>query len=395
MKLWRRLLFVLTLGWTALPVLARPPVYVGFDGEYGLLNSTSAQAIERGIRVALEEINGAGGVLGGRPMELVVRDNRSVPARGLDNIRRFAAQQDLVAVIGGRFSPVILEEVPLVHELGLPLLDAWGSADGITDHDFRPSYTFRLSLYDGIAMPAMLRHLKGRGATRVGLLVPNTAWGRSNVRAASIYMGSERDLHLLDPVWYNWGEQDMLQHYRELVAAGANAIVLVANDLEGSLLVRQMGELPESEWRPIVSHWGVTGGRMVEKSGEVLHRLDFRVIQTFSLFRADPAIRQGVMETARRLFGIRRVEEIASPVGFGHAYDLMHILVRAVDLAGSTDRAAVRDALEQVRDYRGLTGHYPRPFTPEDHNAVGPEHLFMARFREDGVVVPLPQAAAP
>jgi branched-chain amino acid transport system substrate-binding protein len=95
------------------------------------------------------------------------------------------------------------------------------------------------------------------------------------------------------------------------------------------------------------------------------------------------------MKIAGDLFGIEGIEDIDSPVGFGHAYDLTHILARAVDLAGSTDRAAVRDALEQVRDYRGLTGHYARPFSPEDHDAMGPEHVFMARYREDGVIVPL------
>ncbi len=43
-----------------------PPVLVGLDGEFGLENSTSAQAIELGLRTAIAEINAAGGVLGGR-----------------------------------------------------------------------------------------------------------------------------------------------------------------------------------------------------------------------------------------------------------------------------------------------------------------------------------------
>ncbi len=373
---------------------AASPVYLGFDGEYGLKNSTSAQAIEQGIRIALHEINTAGGVLGGRPMKLMTRDNRSVPARGIDNVRRFAQVEDLVAVIGGRFSPVMLEQVPVVHELGLVLLDAWGSADGITEHDFRPSYTFRLSLKDRLGMPHMLRHAAAKGLDRVGLLVPNTGWGRSNVKAAQRYQEVDDQPQVIGPVWYNWGEQDMLRHYRTLRKLGAEAVILVANDIEGSTLVRQLGALGEEEWMPIIAHWGVTGGNMVEMSGPLLHQLDFSVIQTFSLFSAPAGKREAVLKIASRLFGIDRPEQVSSPVGFGHAYDLTHILARAVELAGSTDRGAVRDALERVRDYRGLTGDYARPFSETDHDALDAAQLFMARFREDGAIVPLPRETA-
>jgi branched-chain amino acid transport system substrate-binding protein len=366
-----------------------PPVYVGFDGEYGLLNSTSAQAIEQGIRIAFDEINGAGGVLGGRPLELVTRDNRSVPARGVANLREFAKQPELVAVVGGRFSPVLLEQIAPAHELGMILLDAWGSADGITDHDFRPSYSFRLSLQDSMAMPVMLGYLEEKGATRVGLLLPNTGWGRSNQLAADLYDAHDDGLSLVTPVWYNWGEPDMLQHYRKLLGYGADAVVLVANDAEGSLLVRQLGEQPQLRRLPIASHWGITGGRFVENSGEALFDLDFAVVQTFSFFTAEPAPRERVLGLLRQRYGIEGSEEVVSPVGLAHAYDLMHLLARAIDLAGSSERVKVRAALEQVRDYRGLTGYYAQPFSAEDHDALELGQVFMARFRRDGVIVPL------
>jgi len=74
------------------------PVRVGLDAEFGLDNSTSAQAVELGMRTAIAEINRAGGVLKGRPIELVTKDHRSIPARGIRNIEEFARMPDLVAV---------------------------------------------------------------------------------------------------------------------------------------------------------------------------------------------------------------------------------------------------------------------------------------------------------
>ena len=94
----------------------KKPVIIGFDGEIGHLTSTSDDAVKMGISVAIEEINAAGGVLGGRKLEMIVKDNRSVPARGIANIKAFAETPDLVAVVTGKFSPVILAEVAIFHE---------------------------------------------------------------------------------------------------------------------------------------------------------------------------------------------------------------------------------------------------------------------------------------
>lgn len=371
----------------------RPRVYVGFDGEFGVANATSAQAIEQGIRVALDEINRAGGVLGGRQLELVLRDNRSVPARAIQNLRDLAALPDLVAVFNGRYSPVVLETIPVVHELGLVLLDPWASADAITDNGRVPNYAFRLSLRDSDAMPAMLGYARRRGLERIGLVLPTTGWGRGNHEAAHRYLASVDAPVLVGERWYSWGNDSLIAHYQALRAAGAQAILLVANDVEGGILVREVAALPEAERLPIICHWGVTGGRFFEDTAASLAHLDFTVVQTFSLFRADPARVAQVLTVAHRLFGRSRIEDIEAPVGFGHAYDLTHLLARAIDLAGTTDRAAVRDALERLGPYQGLVRSYDRPFTPDRHDALDAGDVFMARYRSDGAIVPVDPAA--
>ena len=105
----------------------KPPILIGLDGEFAALGSTSAQAIERGIRVAMAEINDAGGLLGGRKLDLVIKDNRASPARGVANVKAFAATPNLVAVFGGRFSPVVVEAVKAAHPAQLITLAAWSS----------------------------------------------------------------------------------------------------------------------------------------------------------------------------------------------------------------------------------------------------------------------------
>jgi branched-chain amino acid transport system substrate-binding protein len=366
-----------------------PPVLVGLDAEFGLDNSTSAQAIELGMRAAMAEINAAGGVLNGRKLELVSRDHRSIPARGIRNIKEFAAMPDLVAVFGGRFSPVIIEEMPTLMQARLPFFAVWSSADAIIDNGMQPNYLFRVSLRDSLAMPRMLKSAEERGYTRVGLLLSNTSWGRSNQAAAERYAGSRRSkARIVHTAWYNWRDSTLLPGYKRLLATGAQAVVLVANDDEAAILVKEIAALPPAQRLPVISHWGITGGDFVSQAGPALQQVDFSVIQTFSFFQADPQMLAKFMKAAATVSPVRRIEDIQAPVGVAHAYDAMHLLARAIEQAGSADRLAVRDALEKLRSYRGLVRRYDPPFSPQRHEALGPEQLLMARFRPDGVLAP-------
>ncbi len=386
-KLAAAVLVALVIGGTA-GAAAPVPVRVGLDAEFGLDNSTSAQAVELGLRTAIGEINRAGGVLGGRPIELVTKDHRSIPARGIRNIEEFARMPDLVAVFGGRFSPVIIEELPTLKATKTLFMAPWSSADMIVDNGMQPNYVYRLSLRDSLAMPKLLDTARKRGLRQVGLLLTNTSWGRSNLAAAEKFAASNKDIRIVQAAWYNWRDQTLVAKYKALRAAGAQAIVLVANDDEAAVLVREVAALPKAERVPILSHWGVTGGEFTRQAGPALNAVDFSVIQTFSFFKADKKQLARFMASAAAVSPVRKIEDIQGPVGVAHAYDLMHILAKAIDLAGSTDRKAVRAALEKVRDHRGLIKHYAPPFTAGRHEALTPRELLIARYRADGVLTP-------
>lgn len=363
------------------------PVSIGLDAEFGYANSTSAEAIRQGILIAIEEINQAGGVLNGRPLALVERANHSVPARSIENIKELAGMPDLVAVFCGRFSPTVLEALPAIHSVGLPLLDPWGAADAIIDNGYTPNYAFRLSLRDSWAIPVMMRHARSKGATQVGMLLLNTSWGRSNLKAAEQYAAGNTGIRITATQWFNWSDTSFMEKYRSLSASGAQAVILVANANEAEIFIKEVASLPAKDRLPIISHWGVTGGKLAELAGPALRKVDFSVVQTYSFIGDESEKAKAVVAAAKRLFKAKGPRDVLSPVGVAHAYDLTHILAMAINKAGSTDRKAIRDALEQVGAYAGLIKTYPQPFTPGRHEALSPEDVFMAEFAEDGAIV--------
>jgi branched-chain amino acid transport system substrate-binding protein len=195
-------------------------------------------------------------------------------------------------------------------------------------------------------------------------------------------------MRIVGTSWYNWRDTSLVGKYQQLREAGAQAIVLVANDDEAAVLVREVAALPKAQRLPILSHWGVTGGEFAKQAGPALQQVDFSVIQTFSFWQADPVRVRRFLASAGKISSVRRIEDIKGPVGTAHAYDLTHILAQAIERAGSTDRKAVRDALEKLPAWRGLIKNYAAPFTPARHEALGPDELLMARYRADGALVP-------
>lgn len=217
--------------------LATGNIKIAIDAEFGIPFSTSAQAVRNGAQVAVDEINAAGGLLG-RKLEVIERDNRAVPARSLNNLRELAADPDVVAVMCARYSPVVVELLPEIHRLKMPFLDPWAAAEQITVNDYSPSYVFRLSLRDSWALQTMMRHALKSGHRKVGLLLSNTEWGRSSLRAAETTAKTDTHQEIVGTQWYNWGDATLIERYQALRTAGAEAIIFSANDREAIVLIK-------------------------------------------------------------------------------------------------------------------------------------------------------------
>ena len=365
-------------------------IKIAIDAEFGIPHSTSAQAVRTGAHVAANEINAAGGVLG-RKLEIIERDNRAVPARSLNNLHELAADPDVVAVMCARYSPVVVELLPEIHRLKMLMLDPWAAADSITDNDYLPNYVFRLSLKDSWALQVMMRHALKSGLRKVGLLLPNTEWGRSSLKAAERTAATDTHQEIVSIQWYNWGDPGttIAERYQALRKAGAEGLIFVANDREAIILVKEMAMLPKAQRLPIVAHWGLTGGQFFELSGTALQAVDLSVVQTYSFInRTDPVARR-VLAGLKLVTGSDDPRKVVSPVGVAHAYDLVHLLAKAIQQAKTTDRPAVRKALENLGPHQGLVRQLDKPFTAKRHDALTINEVFMARFADDGAIEPI------
>ena len=364
---------------------SKEPVKIGLSAAVSGGSAASGEAIKRGLEIAIGEINAKGGVLGGRPLQLVVRDDEGQPAKGVTIARELVEREKVAAVFGGLHTPVALAQVAVWHELKTPYMGAWAAGTNITRNGQSPNYVFRVSANDDDADKFLTRY-----ATEVlrkgkpGLLLENTSWGQSNEAGLTKWLG-EKGIRAVGIEKFNWGDPDMSPQLLRLKNAGADLIVLVANAPEGAQVLRSKSKLG---WdAAMISHWGISGGRFAELTGDLSEGVTF--LQTYTFFGKQNERGQYVLKMLRDKYGVKEPGDVIAPVGTANAYDGMHLVAMAIDQAGSTDGPKVREALENLKgEYKGLIKTYKHPFTAEQHDALTDEDYVMVVWK-GGKIVPI------
>src|SRR4051812_20098024 len=96
---------VIAFGLALAPAQAADPIKIGHVAALSGGSAQSGEAITRGLIVAIDEINAKGGLLGGRKLELVQRDDESTPPKGLTAARELIFREKVAAVFGGIYKP--------------------------------------------------------------------------------------------------------------------------------------------------------------------------------------------------------------------------------------------------------------------------------------------------
>jgi branched-chain amino acid transport system substrate-binding protein len=363
---------------------AKPPVVVALVAALSGGSALSGEAIKRGLTVAIDEINGKGGVLGGRKIELVLRDEEGNPSKGVTAARDVIEREKAVAVFGGLHSPVGLAMLPVFHELKVPYVGTWAAATSITRNGKSPNFMFRVSANDDIVDHFLAKHVIEKvGAKKPGVILENTPWGQSNQEGLTKWF-AKMNVQPAGIEKFNWNDPDMSAQLLRLRNGGADSIIMVANAPEGAQIVKSRAKIGWTA--PLVSHWGISGGRFAELTGDLSEQVVF--VQTYSFFGKQSDVGDRVISALKAKYGIKGPEDILAPVGTANAYDAMHLVALAIEKAGAADGAKIRDALENLGEYRGLIKTYKRPFTAEEHDALTENDYILVTWK-GGRIVPV------
>jgi branched-chain amino acid transport system substrate-binding protein len=161
---------------------AAEPIKIGLVTALSGQSALAGEAITRGLAVAIDEINAKGGLLGGRKLELVRRDDEANPAKGVVAARELIFKEKVAVLFGGLDTPVSMAIVPVANqEKTCPSWAPGPRAPPITKNGANPNYAFRVSAVDEIVNVGMLDYAqKTFKSSKFGMILVNNPWGESN-----------------------------------------------------------------------------------------------------------------------------------------------------------------------------------------------------------------------
>ncbi len=367
----------------ALPAGAQEPIKIGLITALSGQSARAGEAITRGLTIAIDELNAKGGVLGGRKFVLVRRDDEATPAKGVTAARELIFREKVAVLFGGLDTPVSMAIVPIVNQEKLPFMGPWAAGTGITKNGANPNFVFRVSAVDEIVDVAMLEYAqKNFGTKKPGLILVNNPWGESNEKGLRAALGA-KNVAAAGIEKFEGNDVDVVPQLTRLRQAGTDTLFLVGNVGPSAQVVKSLDRMG---WKvPIVSHWGPAGGRFSELAGP--NAKDVHFVQTYSFFGKQSAIGDRVLKALMAKYSdIKGPGDVTPAVGVANAYDAMHLVAAALQHAGSTNGEAVRQGFYKIDKYEGLIKTYTKPFSTENHDAIGPQDYVWTQFIDNQIL---------
>lgn len=363
--------------------LATDPIKIGLVTALSGQSAQAGEALTRGMSIAIDEINAKGGLLGGRKLELVRRDDEGNPAKGVVAARELIFKEKVAVLFGGLDTPVSMAIVPIINQEKVPFVGPWAAGTGVTKNGANPNYAFRVSAVDEQVDKAMLNYAqKTFKSSKAGLILVNNPWGESNEKGIVAAL-AEKGLKPAGIEKFEASDVDVVPQLSRLKAAGADTLYLVGNVGPSAQVVKSLDRMG---WKvPVVSHWGPAGGRFTELAGPNAKNVHF--IQTFSFFgKLSPVGEKVVAELKAKYPAIKGPDDITPAVGVANAYDGMQLAALAIAKAGSTNGDAVREGFYKIDRYEGLIKTYVKPFSPTVHDALQADDYVWAQFIDNRIL---------
>lgn len=344
------LLGAAALGFAAPPAEAQAPIRIGsvlsVTGPASFLGDPEA----RTLRLYIERINQAGGVLG-RRLELVLYDDGGDANRARTFATRLVEDDRVVAMVGGTTTGTSMAMIPVFEEARIPFISLAGGIEIV--EPVKP-FTFKTPHTDRMACEKIFDDLRRRGLTRIGLISGTGGFGAS-MRTQCLRVAPDFGITIAADERYGPGDTDMTPQLTRIrnVQGGVQAVVNADFGQGPAIVTRNFAQLGMGV--PLYQSHGVASRSFIELAGPAAEgvRLPAAALLVAEQLPANDPQKRVVMDY-KQLYESTQNQPV-STFG-GHAYDGLMILVEAIRRAGSTDGVRIRDAIRATRGFVGTGG---------------------------------------
>jgi len=327
--------------------LAQEPIKLGVNLPLTGVVAASGNFVANGVKVAVEEINAKGGVLG-RPIKLIIEDNKSNPTEAA-NVAEKLIVRDKVAVMQGAWgSTYTLAAMPKLMEYKVPMVVDIASSTKVTTNG--NPYVFRVAPTNLMEAQSFAPHIGKLGIKKADFLVVNNDWGINAVDAFGSVL-REKGVEVGQVQMMDATAQDMSSQLAVIKASDADALFLTCSVEQAMLIMKQLQALGIK--RKVITSGGAIPDQLIAQAGTAANGTYHIMLFApwFPDATPDP-------EAARRFVASWKAhgyDPYGMPEG-ARAYVGTLVIAQAIERAGVVEPEAIRKALWQT-DLHTLTGH--------------------------------------
>lgn len=358
---------------SAADAAAGDTIKIGYIGDLSQSTALWGNAGMYGALEAIEEVNAAGGVLGGKMLELVAMDGKGESADSVNALRKLITDNGIVAEIGTNFSSCNIPMASVADELKVPIIGTAASNERVTvdeNGNLHP-YSFRMCFLDEYLGTVVGDYAARDLGFKKGAIF--TINGDTTGEALSPFIedafvagGGE----IISKEQCQTGDREFRAQLAKIKAADPEVIFVLMNDY--SMIATFAKQAREMDIQCMLM--GHDGWDSAELPSEAQGALDGCQNVTRIGF-AMPEANDFGDKIVAKYGGTKETECL-----FGR--DGVYWIVDAIERAGSADPTAIRDALEATDVYEGLIGTLV--MNPETHNPIMACEVFEFTTDADG-----------
>lgn len=384
-----RLLSLLALA-AALPASAADPtIKLALTGPYSGGSAPMGTSARDGSKLAIEELNAAGGIdVGGKKLkiEVIERDDEAKNDRGALIAQELASMGDLSGVIGSVNTGVVMAGDKHLQQKGItkiicPAAGSKSMTQWATPEGPKQLSIFRFAAHDGIQAAMVVEEAIHRKLTKVAVIHDDTNYGvsgRDDLLAQIDAQGKK--LQVVAQEKFKIGDKDMTSQLLKAKALGAQAILIWGIGPELAAVSNGMAKLGLKV--PLIGGWTLSMSNYIDNAGANANGT--LMPQTFIEEPITPRAK-AFIDAYHKAYGVSR---IPSPVSAAQGYDAVLLFAAAVRQAKSTDSMKIRDALEDLKEpVKGIIATWVKPYSKWDPSNVETHEA----FRRDKVVMGMVQ----
>lgn len=314
-------------------------------GEYGSLTggtATFGQSTKKGVDLAIDEINAAGGVKG-RPLQVLVEDDQGRPEEAAQVVQKLINQDKVVAVLGEVASSRSLAAAPICQQAGIPMITPSSTNEQVT---LVGDYIFRVCFIDPFQGEVCAKFARENLAAKSAAILKDIRNDYS-VGLAKSFNETFTALggRIAAEVAYSEGDKDFRGQLTQIKSSKPDIIFVPGYYTEAGLIAQQARE--QGLTQPLLGGDGWESPKLLEIGGTALEGSYY----CNHYFAGAPIPR--IQEFSKK-YQARYGEEPDSIAAL--AYDAAKLLAISMEKAPSLAGSDIRDVLATTAGYEGVTG---------------------------------------